>query len=69
MSLAPDLHPDIALSLPQLLKIRYWAKAKAPPARAEIAPSVANRDALPGSPFASCAPIRRVTRFVISTGG
>ncbi|MBL0666160.1 DUF58 domain-containing protein [Aeromonas jandaei] len=31
MSLAPDLHPDIALSLPQLLKIRYWAKAKMPP--------------------------------------
>ena len=31
MPLDPNQHPDITLSLPQLLKIRYWAKAKMPP--------------------------------------
>ncbi|MFQ1996123.1 DUF58 domain-containing protein [Aeromonas veronii] len=31
MSLAPELHPDIALSLPRLLNIRLWAKARKPP--------------------------------------
>ncbi len=31
MPLDPCLHPDIALSLPQLLNIRLWANARARP--------------------------------------
>ena len=31
MPLDPSLHPDIALSLPRLLNIRLWAKARKQP--------------------------------------